>query len=58
MTIALVGNKCDLEPAKRRVSMQDARALADKNEMLFHETSAKTGEGISELFKELASAIV
>ena len=58
LTIALVGNKCDLEPAKKRVSMQEARKLAEQHEMLFHETSAKTGEGVSELFKELATAIV
>ena len=58
LTIALVGNKCDLEPAKRRVTFQQSKELAQAHDMLQHETSAKTGEGIQELFKQLAQVIV
>ena len=54
LIMALVGNKCDIEPEKKRVSLQMAKDLANQNEMIFHECSAKTGEGVQELFKKLA----
>ncbi len=46
---ALVGNKIDLEE-KRQVSIEEGKSYAEQNGFLFHEVSAKTGEGFSDLF--------
>ena len=45
--IVLVGNKKDLE---RKVKYEEGQNLAKKEGMLFFETSAKTGEGVVEMF--------
>lgn len=45
----LVGNKIDLEN-ERTVTTQEAQQFADENGFLFFEVSAKTGQGIQELF--------
>ncbi len=52
--VLLVGNKVDLE---NRVSIDQAIAYAKKNNFLFVECSAKTGQGINEAFKQLAIEI-
>ena len=41
----LIGNKCDLNNI-RQVSTIEAEVFANENNMLFIETSAKTGEGV------------
>ncbi|CEM00744.1 unnamed protein product [Vitrella brassicaformis CCMP3155] len=53
VVIALTGNKIDLE-ASRCVSTELAEGYAEDNALLFKETSAKTGEGVRELFDEIA----
>ena len=47
--LILIGNKVDLED-KREVSYEDGSVFAEKNGMLFFETSAKTGKNIEEIF--------
>jgi small GTP-binding protein len=56
VVIALVGNKCDLEN-KRQVTYDDARTLADELNVSYYETSAKTGDNIDNMFKELIQVV-
>lgn len=51
--IALAGNKSDLEQI-RQVDTDIAKAYADSHNILFFETSAKTGHNVFELFREIA----
>ncbi len=46
---ALVGNKNDLED-KREVSPEEGQKFAQEHDFIFHEISAKTGDGFSDLF--------
>ena len=55
---ALAGNKIDtLETKPRMVSREEIETIADKHGMVICDTSAKTGEGIQELFFQLATSI-
>ena len=47
--LILIGNKVDLED-RREVTYEEGSIFAEKNRMLFFETSAKTGKNIEELF--------
>ena len=47
-TLVLCGNKIDLE--KREVTKEEGEALAQKEGLAFFETSAKTGDGIKNMF--------
>ena len=47
----LIGNKIDLED-KRAVTTKEAEDFANDKGFIFHEVSAKTGEGIEELFSQ------
>jgi Ras-related protein Rab-5C len=46
MALALVGNKCDCLESERKVPKMKANEFAKSNNMIFYETSAKTGEGV------------
>jgi Ras-related protein Rab-5C len=56
IVIILVGNKIDLcaeDESKRRVPREVAEKYAKEEGLLFMEASAKTGEGVQELFVEV-----
>ena len=48
--LALAGNKCDIEDSKKKIPISTAAEIAREQDMIYHETSAKTGEGVNELF--------
>ena len=54
--MVLVGNKNDLED-KRQVKYEEGMELANKNGMMFFETSAKSGFNVEEIFNSSAKAI-
>jgi len=56
MIILLVGNKDDLK-LEREVSTEEGQEFADKHNLLFMETSAKTGHNIENCFVQSASVI-
>ena len=54
--VILVGNKSDLDE-QRKVSKTEADELAKKEEMVYIETSAKTGENVEKALNELVKQV-
>lgn len=54
--IALVGNKLDKQD-KRQVSLADATSKAKDAKAFLMEVSAKSGEGVFELFRTITSSL-
>lgn len=54
--LTLIGNKTDLNH-RRQVSYEEGQKLAEKYDMNFLETSAKTGENVEEAFRQTAHTI-
>ena len=56
MLLILAGNKTDLDH-HRQVSTAEGQEYAEKMNLLFFETSAKSGANIKSLFNELAKKL-
>ena len=56
--LAMAGNKSDIDESKKQVSYAKANELSKSNDMIYHETSAKTGDGAQELFMNLINKII
>ena len=57
IVIVLVGNKKDLEP-DREVTFLEASKFAQDHDLMFLETSARTGENVEEVFLKCARTIL
>ena len=55
MILCLAGNKNDVEASKKTVPTSKGKAFAEEHNMIFYETSAKTGAGVKELFQAIAA---
>ena len=55
MILYLVGNKNDVDRNEKKVPTSKGKEFAKKNNMIFHEISAKTGYGVKELFNDIAN---
>ena len=53
IVMAMAGNKCDIDDNLKQVPLSTANELAKENNMIYYETSAKSNEGVSELFMEM-----
>lgn len=56
--LLLIGNKCDLEAGARQVTRREAKQLADKWNMQYFETSAKTGFSVDLVFETILNDVV
>ena len=57
MILCLVGNKCDVNSNERKITTQKGKNFSQDNNMIFFETSAKTGEGVKDLFVTIANKV-
>ena len=57
MILCLVGNKCDVSPEDRKITNFKGKNFAQENNMIFYETSAKSGEGVKDLFVTIANKV-
>jgi Ras-related protein Rab-5C len=55
IVIALCGNKTDLA-ARRQVSQEEAKKYAEEEGLMWAETSAKSGEGVTEVFTAIGES--
>ena len=55
MVLCLAGNKNDVDASERKVPTSKGKAFAEEHNMIFYETSAKTGSGVKELFQAIAT---
>ena len=55
MILCLAGNKNDVESSKKMIPTSKGKAFAEEHNMIFYETSAKTGAGVKELFQAIAA---
>lgn len=58
IVMVLAGNKADMASEKRAVSREDANAFAEENNLVFTESSAKTGMCVGDIFMAIAQTMV
>lgn len=56
IVVMLVGNKLDLAESERQVSTEEAQRFADEEGLMFMEVSAKTAEGVKEVFDKIGES--
>eukprot|EP00703_Trepomonas_sp_PC1_P004395 JAP92211.1 Rab-like protein [Trepomonas sp. PC1] len=56
--IALVANKIDMQKERFEVKLEDANLYAEEHKIIFMQMSAKSGQGVSEGFQQLAELFV
>ncbi|KAH8835657.1 GTP-binding protein RAB5 [Flagelloscypha sp. PMI_526] len=56
IVIALCGNKTDLE-ARRQVTQEEAKKYAEEEGLMWGEASAKTGDGVADIFTSIAKKL-
>ncbi|XP_002124213.2 ras-related protein Rab-26-like [Ciona intestinalis] len=54
VTLVLIGNKCDCTTSERKVKLQEGARLAKSYDIVFLETSAKTGVNVDLAFDAVA----
>ena len=57
LPVVLVGNKCDLPPEKRKITVIEGKEKADEFKLPFFESSCKEGINIKEVFHKLIEEI-
>jgi Ras-related protein Rab-5C len=55
IVIALCGNKLDLA-ARRQVTQEEAQKYAEEEGLMWAETSAKSGEGVADIFTRIGQS--
>ena len=57
VVVAIAGNKCDCTAEERMVPLKLGESFAANNGLLHFETSAKTGEGVREMFSAIVQKL-
>mmetsp|Transcript_17502 Transcript_17502/g.17441 ORF Transcript_17502/g.17441 Transcript_17502/m.17441 type:complete len:112 (+) Transcript_17502:333-668(+) len=57
LSVLLIGNKNDLEN-ERKVPQEEAKIYAQKNQLLYMETSALTAENVDKAFQDVLTDIL
>ncbi|KAK3083272.1 hypothetical protein FSP39_018139 [Pinctada imbricata] len=57
IVICLVGNKADMAAEKRAISKEEGQEFAMSNNLIFSETSAKTGMNVDEVFYSVGKSL-
>lgn len=55
--MVLTGNKADMASEKRAVSREEAQTFAEENNLIFTESSAKTGMSVGDIFMAIAQTL-
>ena len=55
MLLCLAGNKNDVDASEKKVPTSKGKQFAEEHNMIFYETSAKTGAGVKDLFQAIAT---